>query len=160
MWRGRGPAMEASRWMRAPAGLVWGREGGRCVCACACVCLAGGLLPPWDGSQCRTASTVSITGRWAAGGGFSRFRWRCSAVFLAPGYFAAVVSLCSIDPRPTALSCLSCLLTDACTPPAPHAEITGKERQQMRLGRVLPPAWRGWCRPGWCRAPAGVETAD
>lgn len=65
----------------------------------------------------------------------------------------AVVSLCSIDPQPTALSFVSCLLIDACTSPAPHAEITGKKREQRRPGRVLPPARLGGCHPGRCPRP-------
>ena len=72
----------------------------------------------------------------------------------APGYFVAVVSLCSIDPRPTALFCVSCLLIDACTPPAPHVEITGKKREQRRPGRILPPAWCEGYHLGWCPHPS------
>lgn len=66
----------------------------------------------------------------------------------------AVVSLCSIDPRPTALSCVSCLLIDACTSPAPHVEITGKKREQRRPGRVLPPARLRGCHLARCPCPS------
>nr|XP_042094329.1 single-pass membrane and coiled-coil domain-containing protein 4 isoform X1 [Ovis aries]XP_042094330.1 single-pass membrane and coiled-coil domain-containing protein 4 isoform X1 [Ovis aries] len=51
----------------------------------------------------------------------------------------------------------SLLAVDACTPPAPHVEITGKKREQRRPGCVLPPArlegyHLGRClRPSRCR---------